>query len=56
MLATSTWNGEVQGINNLQAQYEQQFGPGDYKPNIPVAYWMFRLMIGVGIIASVFAL
>ncbi len=56
LLATSTWNGEVQGINNLQAQYEQQFGPGDYKPNIPVAYWMFRLMIGVGMIASVFAL
>ncbi len=33
----------MQGINNLQAQYEQQFGPGDYKPNIPMAYWNFRL-------------
>jgi cytochrome d ubiquinol oxidase subunit I len=34
-LATGTFDGEVQGINNLQAQYEQEFGPGDYTPNIP---------------------
>ncbi len=47
-LATGTWDGEVQGINNLQAQYEEQFGPGNYKPNIPVAYWSFRMMITAG--------
>ena len=23
-------------------------GPGDYRPNVPVAYWAFRLMIGFG--------
>ncbi len=56
LLATHTWDGQVQGINNLQAQYEQEFGPGDYKPNIPVAYWSFRLMIGVGMLAAVWAL
>ena len=28
LLATHSWDGEVQGINNLQAQYEEQFGPG----------------------------
>lgn len=56
LLATHTWDGTVQGINNLQAQYEQTYGPGDYKPNIPVSYWGFRFMIGFGMLAAVWAL
>lgn len=56
MLATHTLDGEVPGINNLQAQYEEQFGPGDYKPNIPVTYWTFRAMIGFGALAFFFAI
>jgi len=55
LLATHTLNGEVQGINNLQAQYEQTYGPGDYKPNIPVTYWGFRFMIGFGMLAALWA-
>ncbi|GAA1831620.1 cytochrome ubiquinol oxidase subunit I [Luedemannella flava] len=55
-LATGTWDGEVQGINDLQKEYEITYGPGDYKPNIPVAYWTFRLMIGFGIVAGLIAL
>ncbi|TCC44521.1 cytochrome ubiquinol oxidase subunit I [Kribbella capetownensis] len=47
-LATGNFNGEVKGINSLQAAYEQLYGPGSYKPNIPLTYWTFRLMIGVG--------
>jgi len=54
-LATADFNGKVEGINNLQAQYEQAFGPGDYTPNIPVAYWTFRLMIGTGMLAALAA-
>ena len=59
LLATHSLDGEVQGINDLQAQYVQQFGPGDYKPNIPVAYWSFRLMIlggGLGVLFAIYAL
>jgi cytochrome d ubiquinol oxidase subunit I len=55
LLATHSWDGEVQGINNLQEQYEQQFGPGDYRPNIPAAYWNFRLMIGFGALGALIA-
>ncbi len=55
LLATHSWDGEVQGINQLQEQYEQQFGPGDYKPNIPMAYWNFRLMIGFGALGALIA-
>jgi cytochrome d ubiquinol oxidase subunit I len=47
-LATGHFDGEVKGINTLQQAYEQLYGPGSYKPNIPLAYWTFRLMIGVG--------
>ncbi|MEU4191709.1 cytochrome ubiquinol oxidase subunit I [Kribbella sp. NPDC026611] len=55
-LATGTWNGKVQGINNLQQAYEQRFGPGSYKPNIPVTYWTFRLMILFGALSALMAL
>jgi len=59
-LATGNWDGPdstVQGINNLQAQYEQTFGPGvNYIPYIPVTYWGFRLMIGLGMLAALYAL
>jgi cytochrome d ubiquinol oxidase subunit I len=55
-LARGTLDGEVEGINDLQAFYEEQFGPGDYVPNVPVAYWSFRLMIGVGTLAGMVAL
>ncbi|MEV0289411.1 cytochrome ubiquinol oxidase subunit I [Kribbella sp. NPDC050820] len=47
-LATGDFQGEVKGINSLQDAYERLYGPGSYKPNIPLTYWTFRLMIGVG--------
>jgi cytochrome d ubiquinol oxidase subunit I len=55
-LATGSFDGKVEGINDLQAQYEQRFGPGAYKPNIPVTYWTFRLMMGFGGLATLVAL
>ena len=54
-LATGSWDGEVEGINNVQREEEKAFGPGDYRPLVPVTYWTFRLMIGVGMLAAVVA-
>ncbi|HEY8532942.1 MAG TPA: cytochrome ubiquinol oxidase subunit I [Micromonospora sp.] len=54
-LATGDVNGEVKGINDLQAQFAAQYGPGSYVPMIPVAYWSFRLMIGLGVVAALIA-
>jgi cytochrome d ubiquinol oxidase subunit I len=54
-MATGDPLGTVEGINDLQAQYVEQFGPGDWTPNIPVAYWGFRLMIGAGALAALAA-
>ncbi len=50
-LATGSFSGQVQGIDNLQTQYQQLYGPGSYTPIIPVTYWTFRLMIGAGMLA-----
>jgi cytochrome d ubiquinol oxidase subunit I len=55
-LATGHLDGQVQGIDNLQREYEKTYGPGDYSPNIPVTYWAFRLMIGVGALAALIGL
>lgn len=51
MLSFMTYNrfsGEVQGINELQAEYEQQYGPGNYIPQVTVLFWSFRAMVGSG--------
>ncbi|MCM4082306.1 cytochrome ubiquinol oxidase subunit I [Paractinoplanes hotanensis] len=56
VLGTGTLDGRVEGIDDLQAEYEQRYGPGDYSPNIPVTYWAFRLMIGTGGLAILVAL
>jgi cytochrome d ubiquinol oxidase subunit I len=54
-LATGHFEDEVKGINSLQEAYEQLYGPGSYHPNIPLTYWTFRLMIGVGMASAVIA-
>jgi cytochrome d ubiquinol oxidase subunit I len=53
------FTGEVKGINQLQAFYEAQYGPGDYVPPPVILYWSFRAMVGAGllmILISLFAL
>ncbi len=55
-MSTGNFDGVVEGVNDLEAKYDEQFGAGDYTPNIPLAYWSFRLMIGFGAIGALFAL
>ncbi|MFG2062049.1 cytochrome ubiquinol oxidase subunit I [Micromonospora sp. NPDC048871] len=55
-LGTGDPNGTVQGINDLQALYSAQYGPGSYTPIIPVTYWSFRFMIAFGMAAAAIAL
>lgn len=47
-LADSDFSSFVPGINDVNKAEQEKFGPGDYRPNIPVAYWGFRWMIGFG--------
>jgi cytochrome d ubiquinol oxidase subunit I len=48
LLATNSWNGKVVGLNPLNSQYQQQFGPGDYVPNVFIQYWSMRVMAYLG--------
>jgi cytochrome d ubiquinol oxidase subunit I len=50
------FTGEVQGINQLQEQYVQQYGPGNYVPPPVVLYWSFRAMVGAGLLMILISL
>ncbi|WP_433240386.1 cytochrome ubiquinol oxidase subunit I [Streptosporangium sp. CA-135522] len=47
-LATNDPNAVVQGTEDLQARFTKEFGPADYRPNLPVVFWSFRVMIIFG--------
>ena len=61
-LGTGSFDGKVEGINDLRAQYQEKYGQdpgaryydpsGNYSPIIPVTYWSFRYMIGFGMAAA----
>ncbi len=48
LLSYNRFSGEVKGINELQAEYEGLYGPGNYVPPITISYWAFRAMVGAG--------
>jgi cytochrome d ubiquinol oxidase subunit I len=54
-LAHNRFSGEVQGIRNIQAEYEATFGPGDYVPPVKWTYWTFRAMVGAGTVMLLLA-
>lgn len=55
-LADGNFDAEVEGVNELQREYQEKYGPGDYRPYIPVTYWSFRLMIGFGLLMGAISL
>ena len=48
LLAYNQLDGEVKGMNDLQAEYETLYGPGNYIPPAVIPYWSFRIMVGAG--------
>lgn len=48
ILATASWDGEVEGINQVQAQEQAQYGPGNYIPVVYFSYYGLRVMAYVG--------
>jgi cytochrome d ubiquinol oxidase subunit I len=48
LLSYNQIEGQVKGIHDLQAEYEQQYGPGNYIPPVAATYWSFRVMVGAG--------
>jgi cytochrome d ubiquinol oxidase subunit I len=63
-LATGSFDGPVEGINEIKAAYEKQYGADatsrtfseSYTPTIPLTYWSFRIMIGLGMLGALVAI
>ena len=41
-------SGKVEGIKELQAKSEAQYGPGNYIPDVRAIFWTFRIMVAAG--------
>lgn len=48
VMATNSWNGKVEGINDIQSEMAKTYGAGSYKPVLWITYWSFRVMVGLG--------
>lgn len=58
-MATGSFDGTVPGVNELQTQMSDTYGPNNYQPSLIITYWSFRGMIGfglIGMLASVWVL
>jgi cytochrome bd ubiquinol oxidase subunit I len=49
-MATGSFDGKVQGLNQLQQQERRKYGPGNYMPNVRVIYWSMRVMAFAGVL------
>lgn len=49
-LLFNRFDGEVKGINELEAQFISQYGQGNYIPPVFITFWSFRLMVGCGFV------
>jgi cytochrome d ubiquinol oxidase subunit I len=56
LLATNHWNGQVLGLSEINAQYQQQYGPGNYVPNVFIQYWSMRIMAYIAALVLLLAL
>lgn len=49
ILAYNSFSGSVEGMNTLQAAYEQLYGEGvNYIPPVEAVFWSFRIMVVFG--------
>ncbi|NHM26085.1 cytochrome ubiquinol oxidase subunit I [Desulfofundulus sp. TPOSR] len=47
-LSYNSFSGEVKGIKEIQAAYEDRYGPGNYIPPVTSVFWSFRIMAAAG--------
>ena len=66
ILADNDPNARIQGVNDLNEEYKERFGTTainaqgeevevDYRPNLFVTYWSFRLMMGFAVFSGILA-
>lgn len=42
----NSFSGEIKGINDLQREAVENYGPGNYIPDVCGMFWSFRIMVG----------
>ncbi|MCL5289730.1 MAG: cytochrome ubiquinol oxidase subunit I [Bacillota bacterium] len=47
-MSYNSFNGEVKGLKDLQAEAEARYGPGNYIPPVTSIFWSFRIMVAAG--------
>ncbi len=55
-MGTGSFSGKVQGLNQLQAQEQKQYGPGNYMPRVELMYWSMRVMAILGVVMLLVAI
>ncbi len=55
LLVHDRFDGEVKGVYDLQDEYVNTYGEGDYIPPVAWVYWSFRIMVGAGLLMLVMA-
>ena len=56
LLACNNLTCAVQGVYDIQTQYQRQYGPGDYVPLMAATYWGFRTMMLSGFLMALLAI
>ena len=48
-MGTGSFDGRIQGLDQLQAQEQARYGPGNYMPSVELMYWSMRIMAMLGV-------
>lgn len=56
ILSYNQMTGSVPGMNELQAEYEVKYGPGNYIPPVRTTFWSFRIMVLAGMLMILLSL
>ena len=54
-MATGSFDGKVEGLNQVQAKERSQFGSGNYEPRVRLMYWSMRVMAILGVVMFLIA-
>ncbi|MBC2580411.1 cytochrome ubiquinol oxidase subunit I [Clostridium sp. DJ247] len=55
-MSYNKFSGKVEGLNDIEKNYEKQYGPGDYIPPVTISFYSFRLMVAAGMLMLLISL
>jgi cytochrome bd ubiquinol oxidase subunit I len=54
-MGTGSFDGKIEGLDQLQAQEQSRYGPGNYMPSVELMYWSMRIMAMLGVVMFLLA-